>query len=75
MMLKVYEDKDFFDRSLSWLKLNCRVLAEAESDSNPLLEKLMFLAIVSSNLDQFVMVKMAGLKLQKGYKTKDKGRS
>lgn len=51
----------FFDRELSWIEFNKRVLAEALDPSNPALERLKFLGIVSSNFDEFFMVRMAGL--------------
>ncbi len=56
------KEEKLFDRELSWLEFNSRVLAEALDASNPLLERLKFLGIVSSNFDEFFMVRVAALK-------------
>ncbi|MCX6186570.1 MAG: polyphosphate kinase 1 [Bacteroidetes bacterium] len=61
-MIKEYRSYLFEDREISWLKFNERVLQEAESPETPLMERLKFLAIFSSNLDEFFRVRVAQIR-------------
>jgi len=61
---KFTKSEYLFNRELSWIDFNSRVLEEAKDKSNPLLERVKFLSIFSTNLDEFYMIRVSGLKRQ-----------
>lgn len=64
-LLKVYNQKEnFFNRDLSWIAFNKRVLEEALNPDLPILDKVKFVSIFSSNLDEFYMIRVSGIKEQ-----------
>jgi polyphosphate kinase len=71
--ITIPDSQRFFNRHLSWMQFNQRVLEEARDPANPLLERVKFLGITASNLDEFVEVRLAGLMQQAEHGNREPG--